>query len=399
MTSRLAYHSGGLVLKIKDIKTAVVNTGDLPYMPKGTPVGRDYNWVIVRVITDEGIDGYGETYYDPEAEAQIQGNKPRLIGEDPTNLNKINALTGTQALWQSRWRSGVEIACWDILGKSLDAPLYKLFGGKYRDKIRIYADSGGHLGWGVGSPDPKEFQRRAKQVLAKGFTAIKFDIDPPEHWSWAYNRSVSEEELKRFVKQVQAVRDTIGDEMPLAIDCHWKYSVDDVIKIGRRFEQFNLWWLEDPVPHGNIDALLTVKNSIKTPVSVGETMTNRYEFRPLIEKQATSMIGPDSRHTGGLLEFKAICDMADLYFMPVAPHNMTTPIGCLATAHVCAAMKNFVGLEFHFQDVPWWDDMSKSPHPVIDRGFVTVPEKPGIGVELNKQVLLKHITRGKDFFS
>ena len=375
-------------MKIEDVKIAFVTTG-----PWATPIPEEYGWMLVRVITDEDIEGYGETFADPEAEGSIEGMKQRLIGEDPTNINKI------QTLAMGRWRSGVEIACWDILGKSLGAPLYKLFGGKYRDKIRIYADSGGPLGWGLGSLEPEDFAKRAKQVLGRGFDAIKFDVDTTAHQQFGFNRCLSNAEINLMMEQVKAVRDVIGGEMPLALDCHWKYSVNDAIILANRLEQFNLWWLEDPVPSGNFDALLAVKNATRTPISVGEVLTSRYEFRTLVEKQATSIIGPDSRTTGGLLEFKAISDMADLYCMPCAPHNMTSPIGAVATVHACAAMRNFVALEHHFQDVPWWENLVKSPKPIINHGYITVPEKPGTGVEINEQEVMKHIKLGENFFS
>jgi len=375
-------------MKIKDVKMALVNTGPWP-----TPIPKDYGWTLVRMIADEGIEGYGEAPASPEAESSMKSLRQRLIGVDPTNLNRI------QTIARGRWRSGVEIACWDILGKSLDAPLYKLFGGKYRDKIRMYADSGGPNGWGLGSPDPEAFARRAKQVVGKGFDAIKFDLDTPEHQRLGFNRSLSNAEIDLMVNQVKAVREVIGREMPLALDCHGKYSVNDAIILANRVERFNLWWLEDPVPGGNFDALLALKNATRTPISAGETLTSRYDFRTLIEKQATDIIGPDSRSTGGLLEFKAVSDIADLYYIPCAPHNMTSPIGTLATAQVCATMRNFVALEHHFQDLSWWEDMVKGPKPLIDQGYITLPDKPGIGVEINKQEVLKHIKVGEDFFS
>ena len=375
-------------MKIRDIKIAVVNTGPWP-----TPVPKDYGWALIRVITDEGIDGYGETFAAPRLVETLEAIKPRLIGEDPTNLNRIQHLVG------GRFRSGIEIACWDILGKDLGAPLYKLFGGEYRRRIRMYADSGGPYGWGLGSSDPEDFAKRARQVLSRGFDAMKIDLDAPQHQEMGFNRSLSAAEINLMVDQVKAVRDVIGEEMPLAVDCHGKYSVNDAIKLANRLEEFNIWWLEDPIPGRNFDALLEVKKATRTPISTGEQLASRYEFRGLIEKQAASIIGPDSRSTGGLLEFKAVMDVADLYYIPCGPHNMTSPIGTVATAHVCAATKNFIALEHHFQDFPWWEDLVREPKPLIDRGYLTLPEKPGIGVEINEEEVLKHIKFGEDFFS
>jgi len=375
-------------MKIRDVKVAVVNTGPWP-----TPVPKDYGWTLIRIITDEGLDGYGETFAAPEILESIRAIKQRLIGEDPTNLNRIRYLAS------GRFRSGIEIACWDILGKKLGVPLYKLFGGEFRRKIRMYADSGGPYGWGLGSSNPEDFAKRARQVIERGFDAMKIDLDAPQHQEIGFNRSLSAEEINLMVEQVKAVREVIGEKMPLAIDCHGKYSVNDAIKLAKNLEEFNIWWLEDPIPGRNFDALLEVKRSTRIPISAGEQLTSRYEFRDLIEKQAVSIIGPDSRATGGLLEFKMIMDMADLYYIPAGPHNMTSPIGTVATAHVCAAAKNFIALEHHFQDFPWWENLVKKPKPLIDHGYITLPEEPGIDIEINEEEVLRHIKFGKDFFS
>jgi len=198
---------------------------------------------------------------------------------------------------------------------------------------------------------------------------MKIDLDALQHQEIGFNRSLSNAEINLMVERVQAVRDMIGEDMPLAIDCHGKYSVNDAIKLAKRLEDFNIWWLEDPIPGCNFDALLEVKRSTRIPISSGEHLTSRYEFRPLIEKQAVSIIGHDSRMTGGLLEFKAIMDMANLYYIPCGPHNMTSPIGTVATAHVCAATKNFIALEHHFQDFSWWENLIKEPRPLIDHGY------------------------------
>jgi len=236
-------------------------------------------------------------------------------------------------------------------------------------------------------------------VINRGFDAMKIDLDALQHQEIGFNRSLSNAEINLMVERVQAVRDMIGEDIPLAIDCHGKYSVNDAIKLAKRLEDFNIWWLEDPIPGCNFDALLEVKRSTRIPISSGEHLTSRYEFRPLIEKQAVSIIGHDSRMTGGLLEFKAIMDMADLYYIPCGPHNMTSPIGTVATAHVCAATKNFIALEHHFQDFSWWENLIKEPRPLIDHGYLTLSEKPRIGVEINEEEALKHIKFGEDFFS
>ena len=258
--------------------------------------------------------------------------------------------------------------------------------------------SGGPYGWGLGSSDPEDFAKRAKQVISRGFDAMKIDLDAPQHQEIGFNRSLSNAEISFMVDQVKAVRDVIGEYMPLAIDCHGKFGVNDVIKLAHRLEDFDIWWLEDTILSLNFDALLEVKRATRIPISTVEHLTSRYEFRSLIEKQAASIIRPDSRSTGGLLEFKAVMEMAYVYYISCVPHNMTSLIGTVATAHVCAATENFIALEHHFQDFPWWESLIKKPKPLIDCGYIVLSENPGVGIEINEEVL-KHMKFGEDFFS
>jgi len=369
-------------LKIKDVRTAVLATGLWP-----TTVPSDYEWLLVFVDTDEGVTGIGETRGGLIVEGAIEEVKPRIIGEDPTNINRMQHLLGLG-------RSGIDMACWDIMGKALGVPLYHLMGGKYRDKIRMYADSGGPVGWGLGSSEPEAFAKRTKSVLKKGFDAMKLDVDTPAHGLVGFNGCVEEAEIALMERQVKAARDVIGDEMPLAIDCHGKYSPTAAVKIANRLEKFNLWWLEDPVPFFNVEALVEVRAHTDVPISAGEVFQTRFDFLEVIGRGAASMIGPDSITTGGLTEFRKVGEMAQLYYMPVAPHNMTTPIATMATAHACATLPNFVALEHHFQDFDWWNDIVKDG-PIIKNGYITIPEKPGIGVELNEREISKHLKRGR----
>lgn len=371
-------------MRIKDVKVAVLATGPWP-----TPVPNDYEWLLVRVDTDEAITGIGETRAGSRTEKAIGEAKPRLLGEDPFNINRIHGLVGEGG-------SGVEIACWDIMGKALGVPLHRLFGGRYRDKVRMYADSGGPVGWGIGSLNPEAFARRARTVLSKGFDAMKIDVDTPAHGRFGFNGCVEEEELALMERQVKATRDVIGYEMPLAVDCHGKYSPTTAIRIAERLAKFGLWWIEDPVPSQNVEALLEVKAHTNLPISAGELFATRFDFREVIETRAISILGPDSITTGGLAEFRRIGELAELYYVPLAPHNMTTPIATMATAHICAALPNFIALEHHFQDFEWWDGLLKGG-PLIDRGYIAVPDKPGIGLELDEREALKHLKRGSIF--
>ncbi|MEM3047471.1 MAG: mandelate racemase/muconate lactonizing enzyme family protein [Candidatus Bathyarchaeia archaeon] len=384
-------------MQIVRVETAVVRVpvhpGSWNSPEYGPPEWDELPIVLVRLTTDEGIVGIGETRGGGRAERTIKGLKPKIIGEDPTNLNRIQQLLGLQPDIQVR--SGLDIACWDILGKALGVPIYRLLGGKYRDRVRMYADSGGPVGWGLGSPDPEAFANRARNVLRKGFDAMKVDVDMPAHSQPGFDGALKEAEVALMERQVEAIRDVIGDEMPLAIDCHGKFSPTSAVKVANRLSRFKPWWLEDPVPFADLEGLSEVRSQTDVPISVGEVFPTRLDFRELIRRNAASILGPDSITTGGLTEFRRIAELAEVYRLPVSPHNMTTPVATVATAHVCAALPNFVALEHHFQDFDWWDNLVEEG-PVIKDGYIAVPEKPGIGLNLNEPELLKHLRPGED---
>ncbi|MHA2395024.1 MAG: mandelate racemase/muconate lactonizing enzyme family protein [Promethearchaeota archaeon] len=381
-------------MKITDIRATIV---------KG-----NFEWVLIKILTDnDEIYGLGESFMGPgvkelvlseagygaKEDSRTWSLKHLLIGEDPTNVERLTrkiyvelmgviGTTGTV----SHVLSGVETALWDIAGKALGAPVYKLLGGKYRDKIRIYADC--HAGE---SEEPETWARRAKEVKDKGFTALKFDVDTPAHRTVGYNRTLSNREIRLMTKQVEAVREAIGEEIDLGIDCHWKYNTNDAIRLANALEPYNLLWMEDPVPPENVDAMRKVTNSTKTPICTGENLYTRHGFRRLIETQAVDIISPDISKVGGLSESKKISDSADLYYMAVAPHNITSSIGTVAACHVCASIPNFLVLEYHAIDIPWWEKILERGEKLIQGGYMKVPEKPGIGVEINEKEIKKHL--------
>jgi L-alanine-DL-glutamate epimerase-like enolase superfamily enzyme len=193
------------------------------------------------------------------------------------------------------------------------------------------------------------------------------------------------------------VRDAVGPNMMLAMDCHWKFATNDVIQLAKGLEKFDLLWLEDPIPPENIDAQLKVTNATTTPICTGENLYRKHGFRDLIEKQAADIIAPDIPKMGGLMEAKKVADHADMYYIPVAPHNVASPVGTVASAHVCVAMQNFLVMEYHAFDVPWWSDLVTGD-PVIKDGFIYLEEKPGHGLELNEDVARAHLKPGCSFF-
>lgn len=386
-------------MKITNIRTAVI-AGNFP-------------WVLVKIETDAGVTGLGEAYWGAGVAELVHKAKPLLIGEDPVNINKIVEVMirclsgeGSQGGATVTAISGIEIALWDLLGRALKAPISTFFGGCFRDRIRIYADC--HAG---DTPDPADYARKAREVVAEGFSAIKFDLDTPNpytidisedphprrRWFEPFNRTIGSQEMAWMVDVVRAVRSEVGPEIMVAMDAHWKFSVNDAIKLAQALEPFDLLWLEDPIPPENIEAQRHVTHSTRTPICTGENLYRKHGYRELIEKQAARIIAPDIPKMGGLSEAKKVADHADLYYIPIAPHNVASPIGTVAAAHVCAAMNNFLVMEFHAHDVPWWSDLVTGAPP-IDRGFIFLNDKPGHGLELNEDVAREHLAPGSSFF-
>lgn len=386
-------------MKITDIRTASIQG--------------NFSWVLVKVFTDENITGLGECYWGAGVEAAAQQMKGLLIGEDPHNVDylyqkMVRGMSGAGSTGGAIVSaiSGIELALWDVKGKALNTPIYNLLGGKYREKIKVYADCGHGE-----EPTPESWAERARQAVAKGFRAIKFDIDnaaperfnDPTHlsqvgWFQSQQRLVSNQELDFMVELLTAVRSAIGPYIDLAVDCHWTYNTRDAIRMAQAFEPLRLIWLEDPTPPDNVEALKRVTDASPVPICTGENHFTRHGLRELITAQAVDIVQPDIPHVGGLLEAKKIADLADIYYIPVAAHNVCSPVGTLAACHSCASMRNFTVLEFHAQDVPWWDQMITQESPLIQDGYILLPDRPGLGLELNDEVARQHVAVGSTYF-
>jgi gluconate/galactonate dehydratase len=198
---------------------------------------------------------------------------------------------------------------------------------------------------------------------------------------------------------VEAVRETVGESVDIAFDCHWRYNVSDAQRLAHALEPCGLLWLEDPVPPENIEAMRRVTQSTRTPISSGENFYLRHGFREALERNALDIVAPDYQKTGGLLEGRRIADLADTYYVAVAPHCIASPIGTIASAHVCAATPNFLALEWHGMSVPYWNDLVVGfDGPVIQNGYITVPNRPGLGVTLNEDLARQYSKEGESFF-
>jgi L-alanine-DL-glutamate epimerase-like enolase superfamily enzyme len=386
-------------MKITDVKTATIQG--------------NFSWTIVKVFTDDGLSGLGECYWGMGVETAVKKLGPLIVGEDPHNIDWLfqKMIRGTSGEGSTAGTnvnaiSGIELALWDIKGKALNTPIYNLLGGRYRNKLKVYADCGHG-----DEPTPESWGERALGAVAKGFKAIKFDIDnvapewfgDPDHitpggWLQGQQQSLSNKELDLMVNLVNGVREAIGPEIDLAMDCHWNYNTRDAIRMAQAFEPFRLVWLEDPTPPDNIEALKRVTDNSPVPICCGENHYTRHGLRQMIVTQAVDVLQPDIPRVGGLLEAKKIADMADIYYIPVAAHNVSSPVGTLAACHACASMRNFTVIEFHAQDIEWWDSLLQTGTPLIQEGYITLPEKPGLGVELNDEIAQVHLANGSTYF-
>ncbi|MFZ0139395.1 MAG: mandelate racemase/muconate lactonizing enzyme family protein [Candidatus Sulfotelmatobacter sp.] len=412
-------------MKIRRLKTGVVEG--------------NFDWTFVRIETDDGIRGLGECFFAPGLTSILHSLEPLLIGEDPRDIHRLFrklqlATSGAGSIAGIIYNaiSGVEAALWDVLGQSLGVPIYRLLGGKFRDRVRIYADC--HGGAALESLDevlrsrpaswdpkdsahtvrdyfgeagdeapssPEEYRRQALKKKAEGFTALKFDLDVPgTHGLDIYNRALSNRAIDSMVASIGAVYEAMGADIDIAVDCHWRYNASDVVKVARELEPFRLLWLEDPVPPNNTAALKEVSSKVRLPIATGENLFLFDGFEDIIASHALSIVTPDLQKVGGLAVAQTIAQFADAHTMPVAPHNISSPVGTLAAVHFCAAIPNFLALEFHASDVPFWNDLVGGlSKPIIENGYISVPEKPGLGITLNEEVARKYARKGEPFFA
>ena len=411
-------------MKIKRLKTAVVEG--------------NFDWTFVRIETDEGIRGLGECFFAPGLTSMLRSLEPLLIGEDPRDVHRLFrkmqlATSGAGSIAGIIYNaiSGIEAALWDLLGQSLGVPIYRLLGGKFRDRVRIYADCHGgealesldevlrtrpaswlprdthhtakdYFGETTDEPTctPEDYRRQALKKKAEGFTALKFDLDVPgAEGGDPYNRALSNRAIDHMVALIGAVRDAVGMETDLAVDCHWRYNASDMITVAHELEPFRLLWLEDPVPPNNPAALKEVTSKVRVPIATGENLFLFEGFQEIIAQHALSVVTPDLQKVGGLAVAQSIARFADVHSMPVAPHNISSPIGTLASAHFCASIPNFLALEFHASDVPFWNDLLEGvTKPLIKNGYITLSEKPGLGVTLNEEVARRYARKDEPFF-
>ncbi len=370
-------------MKITNVRTLVVNA-------------EMRNWVFVKVETDQaGLYGWGEASLEWKTRAvagAVQDFEPMIVGEDPTRIEHLYQKMYRQSFWRMgvigmSAISGIEQACWDILGKSLNQPVYRLLGGAVRDRVRMYT----HLGGGDMravyesqlSADPQVFVDRALQVVAQGYTAVKVLITPP-------TESLNSIAAYRYAETMMAaMRNAVGPDIDILVDCHGRHFPANALEFCRVLAPFHPFFVEEPVPPENVDVMADLRRLSPVPIATGERLVTRFQFRPLFEKQACHIIQPDLCHCGGLLEAKKIAAMAEAYYIGVAPHNPLGPVANAAALHFALSTPNFLIQEDMLADVPWRWDVVRHNLETKDGHWLPV-NAPGLGIELDEEAAAAH---------
>lgn len=376
-----------------------------------TQVDGNYTWTLVRIYTDAGIAGTGEAYWGAGVNDLIHKGKKTLIGENPLHVDRlysklIGDLSGEGSLAGTTVTaiSGLEIALNDLVGKIHGVPVHQLIGGTYRDEVRVYCDThaGGHSK-SIDSSDlddpysPESYAVAAEGVVNDGFDALKFDLDATTRYEDdPHNRHLDKEAIEFKASLVKAVCEQVSDRANVSFDCHWNYAGDSAIRLAKAVEDYDVWWLEDTVPPENHDVQKKVTDATSTTICSGENVYRKHGTRRLIEEQAVDIIQPDLPKVGGIRETMKIADHADTYYMPLALHNVSSPIGTMAGVHVAAASPNFLAIEYHAREVEWWSDLVQED--VIQNGYITVPDTPGLGLTLDLDTVEANMVEGETLF-
>ncbi|MGD0921302.1 MAG: mandelate racemase/muconate lactonizing enzyme family protein [Terriglobia bacterium] len=387
-------------LKITDLRVAIIRA------PMRCP--------IIRLDTNQGIYGLGEVRDGASATYALM-LKSRLLGENPCNVDrlfrKLKQFGGHAR--QGGGVSGVEMALWDLAGKAYGVPVYQMLGGRFRERIRIYADTDE-------SHDPKVYGERLKKRMEQGFTFLKMDLgidlvedtpgtvsrplgtkqkDVPLTQHMFTGAELTDKGIALMADYVAQVREILGMDIPLAADHFGHIGVNSCIRLGRALEKHSLAWLEDMIPWQYTDLWKQITDSIDVPTLTGEDIYLKESFIELCRQHAVDMIHPDLATAGGILETKKIGDAAQEHGVPMAMHFAGTPVSCMASVHCAAATENFLVLENHSVDIPWWGDLVEGiEKPIVNRGYVKVPEKPGLGITLNEEVVKQHLLPGTGYF-
>jgi L-alanine-DL-glutamate epimerase-like enolase superfamily enzyme len=395
----------------------------------------NFDWTLVRIDTDEGISGIGECFCAPGLTATIRDLAVLLEGEDARQIEplvqKLHLATAHVSGGGTVYHavSGIEAALWDLAARALEVPLWQLFGGRFRDRVRMYADCHAgdaltsisavlvsrHLPWMGEAPAeggmeyhwepagdheyaPDAYAARASEMVARGFTALKFDLDLPLLANEdLYARTISAAQLERQVALAEGAVAAAGGA-DVAFDLHWRYAPADALRLAQALEHLPLLWLEDPTPPQDLRSVAALSARTSTPIATGENMYRLADFAALIDFGGVDILAPDIQKVGGLSDVRRIAAYADVHSRPLAPHNISGPVGTLASAHVCATIPNFLVLEWHAASVPFFDELVTLGRPLIADGYLELPDGPGIGVDLDLDACRRYARPGEPFF-
>ena len=392
----------------------------------GVVVDGNFEWPLVRVETDAGIEGYGEvrdhsrghahaeTYYLEDPLALALELEPELVGRDPTDVVGIFEDIRSYGGWGRLGGgvSGIEMALWDVKGKHLGVPVHELLGGRYREEVRVYCDcragnpvSDSAVDYGLAENDysPAGYAEHAARREAEGFDFLKFDLDPKAAAHVTGEAGVRGGSLTRaglaYLEEViAAIREAVADDTDVGFDCAGMRTlpIADVVRFGRRADAYDLACLEDLRPDGDVEGWRKLTRAIETPTITGEDLYTRAGFAPLVRREAIQLVGPDLLTAGGIRETVRIGELGNAHGMAANLHFAASPIGFAASLHAAAAIENLLALEFHAIGVPWWDDLVEGG-PLFEDGYATVPESPGLGIELDNDAIAAHSKDGTGF--
>jgi L-alanine-DL-glutamate epimerase-like enolase superfamily enzyme len=390
-------------------KPSALRITDMRVVVASPPYEQDYR-CLIRIDTNQGISGYGDVRGRASKTYALM-LKSRILGMNPCNVAAIfykikqhgdHGVAGGGV-------SAVEMACWDLAGKAWGVPVWQLLGGKFRDRILLYADT-------TSSPNPAQMAGHLKQRLSQGYKFLKMDLGvagiagagnvvrPPAAPASGLTGmpraphqftggQITEKGLRAIEDYCAAVREQVGWNVPIATDHYGSFNVENIIKFAQTVDRFNFAWLEDTVPWMFADDLLRIKNSCKTPILTGEDIYLAAGFKELFEKRAISIAHPDPAECGGILEARKISDLASQFGIATAFHNHNNPTTLFASVHAAAACEQFMVLEFHNADHTdeFFSVVTGVPKPVINDGFVTVPDGPGLGFDYDLEALKRWV--------
>jgi len=345
------------------------------------------NWLFTKVTTSDGIYGIGEgtlNYFAKTVETAIEELKPLVIGMDPFQIEVLS-----QRLIRDVYSEGgqvhmcavaaIEIACWDIIGKACNQPVYNLWGGRCHEKLRAYAN-----GWYRGPRTAESFAEKAKHVVGRGYTALKFD---PFGNAW---RTIPRDSFDLSIDIIRAVRDAVGDSVDLLIEGHSRFNVATAVELARAMEPFRPAWFEEPVPHTNIGAMIEVARRSPVPIATGESFSNKQQAAELLKENAVSILQPEPLNLGGLFATRKIADLADAYYAMIAPHSAQGPVCSAACVQLNASIPNFFIHEIFDEFNEPWEKEIVIGAVEVRNGHIDIPDKPGLGIDLNIDEIRKH---------